>query len=142
MKKIVVFLWLVIFSVASFGQQNDSTTTIMKPDYLKKSKNQKIWAWVLTGGSVVVFVGAVAHDLNNVLTDAPASTGWYLTSVAMLTTGVSLFIAFAVNRKKANKVSFFMNIENVPTLHGTLITDHATPSVGLSIKLKRFDFKF
>jgi len=72
-----------------------------------------------------VFIGAVAHDLDNVLTDAPPSTGWYITSVAMLIAGVSLFIAAAINRKKANKISFSMNIENVPTLQGAVIANHS-----------------
>lgn len=142
MKKIVVFLWLIVFSLASFGQKTDSTTTIAKPDYMRKSNNQKVLAWVLTGGAVAIFVGAVVHDVNNLFTDESAGTGWYIASAAMLGGGITLFIASSKNRKKANDLSFFMNLENVPTLQGAVVANHPVPSIGLSIKLKRFGFKF
>jgi hypothetical protein len=54
MKIIISFTLLIVFSISSFCQSTPNDLPTVKTDYLKKSKNQKIAAWVLLGGGIIL----------------------------------------------------------------------------------------
>lgn len=133
MKKIVILLLLIVSSATSFSQRKDSSSRFTEAHYLQKSRNQKTGAWILTGGALAVGLGAFAHDVNNMLNEEPASKAWPYAGV-MLAGGITLFITSAVNRKKANRISLSMDIENVPTLMYAVVSNHPLPSLGISVR--------
>ena len=129
----MILLLLIASTAASFSQGKDSSYRFTKEHYLQKSKNQKTVASILTGASIIIALGAMAHDVNNMFTDEPTSKNWYITSELMLATGITLFITSAVNRKKARTVALAMNIQKMPTLKYAIVTNHPLPSLGLSV---------
>ena len=132
MKKIIILLVLIVASATSFSQKKDSSARFTEAHYLQKSRNQKTGAWILTGGALAIGLGALVHDVNNMLNEEPASKAWPYAGV-MLAGGITLFITSAVNRKKANRVSLSMDIENVPTLKDAVVSNHPFPLLGLSV---------
>ena len=127
------------FVSASFAQQITTTQNWKESDFYKKSKKQKIAAWIFTG---VGTIGLIAT-----LTDYDQSTGdpyiknveeyqsiAILSSLSLLS-GIYLFIASSKNKKKAKAASVFIDFENVPTLHGTVLNFHSFPSMGVKIHL-------
>jgi hypothetical protein len=84
MKKILFCSLFLIIGTSSFSKQIAPFQPIPATDYVQKSKFQKTAAWLLLAGGTRVFLGAVAHDLNNLLTDANSSTGLYLLRGAMV----------------------------------------------------------
>src|SRR5436190_24297187 len=122
MKKIIILLVLIVASATSFSQKKDSSARFTEARYLQKSRNQKTGAWILTGGALAIGLGALVHDVNNMLNEEPASKAWPYVGV-MLAGGITLFITSAVNRKKANRVSLSMDIENVPTLKDAVVSN-------------------
>jgi len=132
MKKIFILISLIISSATSFSQRKDSSSRFTEAHYLQKSKNQKTGAWLLTSAALAVGLGAMAHDVNNMFNEEPASKAWPYAGV-MLASGITLFITSAVNRKKANRVSLSMNIENVPTLRYAVVSNRPLPSLGISV---------
>jgi len=108
MKQCFIFCMLLVITVISFSQQNEPTNATVNVDYLKKSKNQKTAAWILTSGGAIAIAGAFAHDLSNIFTDTNSLTGVYIAGAAMISGGVILFTASARNKRKAasSTVSF------------------------------------
>src|SRR5205809_2357928 len=115
MKKTITFTMLISFAVTSFGQQVPvSTPAPLQTDYLKKSKNQKTWAWILLGsGAALMIGGSIAHfnHVNNDPGDIPGDFGYDgATSVAAVgflsaIGSIPLFIASSKNKKKAKAAS-------------------------------------
>jgi hypothetical protein len=60
MKKIIFCLCLSFVFNNTFCQETKQSIT--KADYLKKSKRQKIVAWSLLGGGIVMFIGGIANN--------------------------------------------------------------------------------
>lgn len=54
MKKIIISSLLLIMSSPLFSQQIDPSLSMTKQDYVKKSKHQKVAAWSLLGGGLVI----------------------------------------------------------------------------------------
>jgi len=139
MKKLLMILSLAVLAETACAQKiSDSAILKMTNQELglhlrEKSKNQKTVASILTGASIIIALGAMAHDVNNMFTDEPTSKNWYITSELMLATGITLFITSAVNRKKARTVALAMNIQKMPTLKYAIVTNHPLPSLGLSV---------
>lgn len=140
MKKIILITFLFALATASFAQQAVPKHSITQADYLKKSKRQKTWAWVSTGvGASTLLLTLFADALSTAVTlgqgKATGTTAPYLIGAACVTTGVVLFVASGKNRKKANAVSAFINMEKAQVLQRTLFRNHSFSAVGLKISL-------
>ncbi len=135
MKKLIILNLVVIaFATASFSQQVVQQQSLAQADYLKKSKNQKIAARILFGGSGAAFLGAVSRDFNQLLSEEKSGTGLYIINSALLAGGISLFISASKNKSKAKAASAFIQIENMPVLQ---VTGYQSfPAMGLRISLK------
>jgi Na+-transporting methylmalonyl-CoA/oxaloacetate decarboxylase gamma subunit len=132
MKKIFIFLMLLLFTIRAFGQEIPSTE-FSKEYYLEKSKKQKTTGWVmLAGGAVVTVVGIIGFS----------STDWDESSsdaYAFMTVGgpliclgsIPFFISSGSNAKKAATLSF-SNQPNLMPQQGLLV-QNLQPSLSLKI---------
>jgi hypothetical protein len=135
MNKIIVFALLLIVSVESFSQPATNPAPTVKTDYLKKSSNQKLAAWVLFGaGAAVLLITA----LSNVGIDfggpkksfptAPVGIG-----AVCMASSIPFFIASAKNKRKAMSMSF--KNEMIPQLQNGRFVNCTVPSLTLKISL-------
>lgn len=112
MRNILLLLLLSAFLLKANSQ---TTATLTKEDFLKKSKNQKTAAWVmLIGGAVTTTIGvgvAVGGGLDCAFGDPGCGKDQTLADVlaisgsAAMLGSIPLFIAAGRNKKKAMSVS-------------------------------------
>lgn len=129
MKKIIFCSLLQVLTTATFSQQNTSSPILTKQDYVKKSKSQKIAAWVLLGGGFTLSsIGAITaapkagKELGYVIlilpnaiagnvqpepkTDYTAQTILLIGGLTSMLSSIPLFIASGKNKTKALSLSF------------------------------------
>jgi hypothetical protein len=71
MKKAAIFFILIAFAFTMFGQQqNVQKLSSAQIDYLKKSKKQKTWAWILTSVGTAGLIVTLAADAGQAASDA------------------------------------------------------------------------
>lgn len=127
-----------------FCQQNQTTPSSVKQDYLAKSKRQKTAAWLLVAGGVaLVTVGAVIDPGDpefNILclcyTGSNDDTkGLIIASgIGALGGSIPLFLASARNKRKA--ISMSVNVQKVPQLlQDGKLKSRSFPSLSLNIGL-------
>ena len=146
MKKIFFISLLLIMTVATFSQQIKPAPTLTKQDYLRKSKTQKTFAWILLGGGTAFvatgfFIAASTVGfivINRLVTgqpgpSAPGATVLILTGGVTMLGSIPLFIASTKNKKKALSLSF--KNETVPQIQRNSFVYHAIPSLSLKIRL-------
>jgi hypothetical protein len=149
MKKMLILFVLIACLTTSFAQEVIQSPTLSKEEYLKKSKSQKTWAWVLTGAGAVglsaVFVADLAQSVDGGLTtvfslgyvepEYKSYTVPYIISAAVLASGITLFVASSKNRKKANLATAFLQMETAPTIHQAMVVKQSFPVLGIKIRL-------
>ena len=133
MKKMIIFSLLLSLTILCFAQQNKPSQPVPQTDYLKKSRNQKVAAWVLTAGAGAVFLGAASRDLNQLLDEKKSSTGLYILSGAMLAGGITLFIASSKNKRKGITTSAGIETEKLPALTANGKSGQSYPAVAMRI---------
>ncbi len=129
MKLITLCTMLLVLSTISASQQTNPNQTFTKQDYLQKSKNQKVTAWILAGGGVVLEIaGAIAYQKGN--------AGLFLFGAGLLSQAASIpfFIASGINKRKAKQASVFFKFENTPTIHHA-VSFRFNPSISVRLKL-------
>lgn len=105
MKQIIMLVLLLSLAAVTFSQQSEPVNANVNVDYLKKSKNQKTAAWILTSAGTIAIAAAFIHDLNNIFTDSKSLTGFYIAGASMISGGVILFTASGRNKRKAASTS-------------------------------------
>lgn len=145
MKKIILFIMLLIMSAASFSQETKPSPALTKQDYLLKSKHQKTAAWVLLGGGLALTVTGIivysnyvtsANDPFTLLARANSGgAGGVLTAIGVLAMGgsIPLFLASGKNKKRAMSVSF--KNETAPQIQKGGFVSLPVPSLALKIGL-------
>ncbi len=136
MRKIIVFVMLLIISATSFSQPTTTPVPPFKTDYLKKSNNQKFLAWVLMGGGIaVVSITALSNvGLDFGSTEKSASPVAPLTIAGVLmVSSIPVFIASHKNKKKAMSLS--LNNETAPQIQKNRFVNRSVPSLTLKISL-------
>ena len=130
MKKIILFSLLLLLSEATFSQQTTTAVPMTKADYLKKSKTQKVQAFVFLGAGATTL--AIISKGNTSLN----SVGALLVVGSVLTLGsIPLFIASAKNKRKAMNASAYFKMEEAQQLQGSSFTTKPVPSLTLKISL-------
>lgn len=85
---------------------------LSKQDYIQKSKNQRTFAWILTGGGVGMVIGGVvliASEPNYV--DYGTIGGALIGGGAVaIAGGIVLFSAAKKNERKADEVAFQLHV--------------------------------
>lgn len=141
MKSIISTALFIVLTIASYSQQTERKHLLTSDDYLKKSKRQKTWAWVTTGVGVttivVTFLSEVAtiYQVQDVPVETSSATGYYILGSACIATGITLFVASSRNIKRAKTVSVFIDMERVPVLQMSGISNQSVPALGVKISL-------
>lgn len=158
MKKIILFTLPILFCLKSFCQADISNSISAKPvaDYsqlMKKSKNQKIAAWIMLGGGFVMtatslFIAApkATEDYvgiyGSLLSDEPSTPHDYTVEAILLAGGaaamlssIPLFIASGKNKRKAKAMSTSIKMEKASVIQGYNMTKINYPVLSLKINL-------
>ena len=151
MKKPTVSIVFIALAFTLFGQQRE-VQKLPPPqiDYLKKSKTEKTWAWILTSvgtaGLLVTLVAdagqATAGAVTTVFsggTVEPTYTSLtvpYLLSGAAVASGITLFVLAGKNKRKARAASVLINMEKGPIARQQpLLRSQLFPAVWLKLSL-------
>ena len=130
MKKIILFSSLLLLSAVTFSQQTTTAVPMTKTDYLKKSKTQKVQAFVFLGAGATTL--AIISKGNTSLN----SVGALLVVGSVLTLGsIPLFIASAKNKRKAMNASAYFKMEEAQQFQGSSFITKTVPSLTLKINL-------
>jgi hypothetical protein len=136
--KPILLTTLLFFSLQVFSQQTNPTQTLIKQDYLKKSKNQKTTAWVLLGGGVLAGGIGLASAVGSVCIGCPEKpkdqSGWAIAGGALVVSSIPFFIASSKNKKKAAAISFKM--EKTPALQQQGFVYHSYAALTLKIAIQ------
>jgi len=143
MKKTATLLLLLTFSALSFCQQTERSTTLIKEDYLEKSKNKKTAAWLLlAGGGAMVITGFAIPEGEpefNILclcyVGKNSGAQGLLIAGGVLSMGASIFFfkSSAKNKRKVMELAF--KNESAPQLSESGFTYRTIPALNLKIKL-------
>ncbi|ULQ58059.1 hypothetical protein KJS94_07570 [Flavihumibacter rivuli] len=106
MKNILTIFFLILFTGQVMGQA--MTTT----DPNQKSKNQRTWAWLLTGGGAAMAIGGIALTAS----DPDYFPGWIGPAMigagaGMIGGGIILFSAAKRNAAGSTNTSFLLNFK-------------------------------
>lgn len=139
MKKIILFVTMLIVAVSTFSQQTNPSPALTKQDYMQKSKKQKTTAWVLLSvGVVCTGIGSFRVNPDGPLGDPDEptnsnSTIFLVTGLTAIGTSIPLFIASSKNKKKAASLAF--KYEPVPQLLKSSFVYRSIPAVNIKISL-------
>jgi hypothetical protein len=149
MKKLLVLMMHLAFITTSYSQQPEVPTSLTMADYLKKSKNQKKAAWILTGvgttGLLTTVIAVAGQAVGDVLTRASSNgtvdpeyrslTVPYLLSLASVAGGITLFIASAKNRRNAEAALAYIKLDNTLVLQQSGIVKYSYPAIAVRLAL-------
>jgi len=131
MKKIIIFLMLLILSSSSFSQEVIPSQPYSRDDYLKKSKEQKTTGWIVFSGGVALGTISAITILTN--------SGSYTSVLGICLGGVitifsvPFFNAAVHNKEKAIRLSF--KNESAPLIQKSSFIYRSVPSLTLKITL-------
>src|SRR5258705_8651639 len=134
MKKIVTCIALLIVANSIYSQQNNPSPALTKKDYLQKSKNQKMAAWLFTGGGMVITGLGISDGGDNTgKSESSRKTVLIVTGLAAVAVGITLFITATENKKRAESLSFRM--ENAPLIQQGSFVNHSYPALSFRLNL-------
>jgi hypothetical protein len=133
MKKFFISLLVIFFGISVIGQP------LTKEDYLRKSKNQKTWAWVLTGGGIATAIGGIVITTSNISYFPGETVGPILIAAggAAIGGGIILFLASKKNENRGNELTVLnlkMEKKTIYTLSRAY--DFYFPALSLSIRIR------
>jgi uncharacterized membrane protein YiaA len=130
MKKISLLVLLTAITVCSFSQVTDEPVKPkLKTDYLKKSRNLKITAWVLFGtGAVINIIGISKVDEPD---DSPV--GYWVAGSVLMFASIPFTIAGYKNKKKALSVA--INTQQLHRLKNSNLCTVSYPALTMKIRL-------
>jgi len=145
MKKIALFLLLIVLAAGSFSQPATSPSATVQNNLLQKSKRQNTAAWLLMAGGGVLFTAGLAvypKDYYWIFNENPenlkrANTASVLviSGIACMAVSVPLFIISSSNKKKANAASLGFRMETTPVIQQRSFVQSSYPSLSLKISL-------
>jgi len=152
MKKTITYVLLLAMSPTTFCQKTNDSVSVVKTDYLVKSKNQKTAAWVLLGGgfaltttSIIIGTSKAVEDygyfLGGIWVGEPAPQNNYTAESILLVTGtaamlgsIPLFIASGKNKKKAMNMTTNIKMEKATIIERQSFVQSSYPAIALKIK--------
>jgi len=151
MKKPTALIVFIALAFKLFGQQRDvQKLPSTQIDYLKKSKKEKTWAWILTSVGTAGLLVTLVADAGQATGDAfatvvsggtvePTYTSYsvpYLLSGAAVASGVTLFVLAGKDRRKARAASVLINMEKTGVARQQLmVRNQMFPAVGVKLSL-------
>lgn len=142
MKKNLLFIVLLFFSINIFSQKNISAPPVSKQDYLQKSKRQKNTAWILLGSGVGLAIATKVFpqgklERSGYFADRYSNdglrTGFALAGFSFLIVSPFIFEEAKKNKRKAMAMGLKMN--TAPQIQNNSIAHRQHPSLNLKISL-------
>jgi len=134
----VLFICLVLLVTASSAYSQPATTTapMGKQDLLKRSKSQKVGAWLfLAGGGTMFVLGAKDKDETLGNSEDTRSTALIVGGLVCVSVSTVLFIASARNKRKAQAMAFDFKMESAPVLQQNGFANQSYPALSFRLKL-------
>jgi cytochrome bd-type quinol oxidase subunit 2 len=129
MKKILLCVMILIVSITSFSQQNDTSTINTRKYYLHKSTKQLIVGTLLLG------IGVTTITLIRNATISFENPLLPLFGALCVPVSIPFFFASWSNKRKASHATTYLKMERVPILQQTGIIFHSYPSISVKINL-------
>ncbi|MFC0774035.1 hypothetical protein [Terrimonas alba] len=140
MRKITSLILLLAIATSAFSQHVEPATVQPRRDYLRKSKTQKTFAWILTGvGVTAVTIGLLTQDYVDAFTSIAeeknsSSPAVYAVGGACIAGGIVLFIASSKNKRKANAIHAFFRMEKITEPRISIAGNTRYPALGLRLR--------
>ena len=128
MKKFIIFNLLVLLSVTSFGQQTDPSQPLTRDEYLKKSKSQKVAAWILLGAGAITLASISGGNTSFDALGTLAIGG----TIAVLGC-IPLFLAAGKNKRKAKAMTASIRMEKTNVIRGYSKAQNYYPAFSVKI---------
>jgi hypothetical protein len=125
MKKLCFFLVLVFTTTTLFSQQ-----ALTREELLKKSKSQKTAGFILLGAGATTLIIMSTGD-----TDLDAAGALFIGGTAAVLGSIPLFIAAGRNKRKANKMTGSIGLQQAPAVELAGIRYRSYPALSLKIKI-------
>jgi hypothetical protein len=149
MRKISILLIAVLPALMSVAQDTTTGKPSIEIDYLKKSRQQKTAAWVLTGAGTVGLLTTLLADATQTIGGAfvtvvtvgsvePEHKSYavpYLLSSAAIIGGITLFTASSRSKQKIKNLSGFVEMESVQVVAKQGIQQQSLPVIGVRVRL-------
>ena len=117
-------------SATSFCQQvQQSSTSLTREEYLKKSKTQKIVGFVLLGAGAIAFISVSGGN-----TDFETLGAVVVAGAVSALASIPFFIASGRNKRKANNASLSFKFQKDPIIRPAESL-HSFPAISLKLKL-------
>lgn len=134
-KQISLVLALVLLFQAAMAQQiPDSSRRISDKElglqYLKKSRNQKLAAWILFGAGMAGWIGGAASYSDDLFEENTSAETIALIGFGCTIASIPLFISAAKNKGRAE---ILLRYENMLLYHPSLPRSY--PAVGISVPI-------
>jgi hypothetical protein len=142
MKKALFLLMLIATATCGFSQHINNIKPTVNIDYVQKSKHQKIAAWILLGGGVILTTAGTAKVISNTNLDPfngeplyKANSGdvLILVGTASMVGSIPLFIASSRNKRKA--ISLSLKNEYSRQIQKGIVACKIVPSLSMKIEL-------
>lgn len=143
MKKTTIILLLLTFTIVSFCQQTERSTTLTNENYLKKSKNKKTAAWLLfAGGAAMVITGFAISEGEpefNLLclcyVGHNSGGKGLLIAGGVISMGASVFFFKSSKKYKRKAMELAFKNESAPRIMENGFSYRTIPSLNLKIRL-------
>ncbi|HET9055304.1 MAG TPA: hypothetical protein VFN30_00510 [Chitinophagaceae bacterium] len=133
MKKVILCLLISFLVFSSVGQQ------LTKEEYLQKSKAQKTWGWILTGGGAALIISGAIISSSDISYFPSETVGPVMIGggAAIAVGGIVLLSASKRNERKANeqKVTFNLKLENSEKISKRVALKTYYPALSMRIPL-------
>lgn len=143
MKKLIIALLACITYIIPFCQETQTTSPLTGKDYLQKSRNQKIGAWVLLGGGALITAGGLKWfynemDLFNSDNDSNEDIAIIVSGIGVAAMGgsIPLFIASARNKRKALQMNAQFKMETRDLIKQDIIAKQVYPVICFTMQFR------
>ena len=134
MKGFLVATVIILLGTSISAQQET------KQDYLRKSKNQKTFAWILAGGGTALVISGIGLMAANPDYVDSKTIGIALIGggAAAITGGIILFSSARKNEQKGNAmaVQLHLKMKQAKTYRNTRLVNNSYPALALSVTIK------
>ncbi len=125
MKKLFFFLLVVFTTTSLFSQQ-----ALTREELLKKSKSQKTVGFILLGAGITTLIVISAGD-----TEFDAVGPLFVGGTVAVLGSIPLFLAAGRNKRKANKMTGSIGLQQAPTIELAGARYRSYPALSLKLNL-------
>ena len=135
MQKTVFLFIILIIAVSAFSQQSSPSSTLLKQDYLGKSKKQKTTAAILFGGGLLSTYAGLATLAGKCAPESANTDNFIMIGAGFtaIVTSIPLFVISHINKRKGLRMAFI----NQPALQiiNNSFVYKTIPSINFKISL-------